>query len=187
MYCKCDISSKMHRLISIPLSLLAFQLSVAAADYLPSSETWPEPRQTGWDRNCQQWTMAEQGDTCWQLAADLHMDLQDFLDMNPQLSNDCVHNLWAGYWYCTATTVPPGLGPAVTTPHSTDSSFSTKSTDAASFSVISYKPITTPLAPGPDFPWAGSPPGFTTKSTDAASFSAIAKRGTGLPHSHTTQ
>ncbi|KAJ9150129.1 hypothetical protein NKR19_g5352 [Coniochaeta hoffmannii] len=88
--------------IIITLSLLAISLTLTAADPFPSSSTSPEPRQPGWDRNCREWSKAAPGDTCWALATRLNMSLQYFLDINPQLHDDCVHNFWAGYWYCTA-------------------------------------------------------------------------------------
>jgi hypothetical protein len=176
----------MHRLITF--SFLAIQLSITAADYFPYSETWPEPRQAGWDRNCLQWYKAETGDTCWQLVTRLNMGLQDFLDINPQLENDCVHNLWAGYWYCTAITMPPGMGPTVTTipPQNTESDFTTNAA------------ATTPLATGQANPCSFSPvpflsagwdSDFTTKSTDAASFSPITEIDTGAcePDTSTTR
>ncbi|OIW22701.1 hypothetical protein CONLIGDRAFT_650375 [Coniochaeta ligniaria NRRL 30616] len=123
----------------IILSLLAHLLSLAVADYFPVSETWPAPRQPGWDHKCTEWTKAQAGDTCWQIASKLNIDLGDFMHMNPQLQGDCVHNLWAGYWYCLGYYTPPSPGPEPSTmppPANTETDFTTKSTNAASFSVI---------------------------------------------------
>lgn len=160
--------------------LLAHWLRAAAAEYFPYSETWPEPRQPGWDRLCKLWTKAQAGNTCWKIASQLDGDVGYFLSMNPQLQGDCAHNLWAGYWYCVGHSLPAGPDPStLPPPANTETDFTTKSTDAASFSPITIQ-ITTPLTGNP---FATRPPplstetDFTTKSTDAASFSPTARLG----------
>ncbi|KAH8906456.1 hypothetical protein BR93DRAFT_938911 [Coniochaeta sp. PMI_546] len=177
------------------LSLLAHWLITAAADYFPYSETWPEPRQPGWDRACRLWAKAQKGDTCWQIASQLNIDVGYFMHMNPQLQGDCEHNLWAGYWYCLGYHIPPGPDPTtLPPPKNTETAFITKSTDRASFSVITEPQITTPLTTASlassstvtDNPFLNLPPpldtetDFTTKSTDAASFRPITPSGATL-------
>jgi len=98
----------------IILSLIAHWLSPATAHYAtyfaPGSA--PQPVQVGYDQKCTQWAQAQPGDTCYMVTQKLPMAMADFLHMNPQLRDDCQHNLWAGYWYCfgyepASTTVGP--------------------------------------------------------------------------------
>jgi hypothetical protein len=115
------------------LLLLTAMCSVAIAGFKPLNGTLPEPIQPGWDRRCVEWDRAEPADTCWALVTRLNMTLQHFYDINPQLQGDCVHNLWAGYWYCLDNTVPAGASSevATTTPQCGSTTFCTASAGTA--------------------------------------------------------
>ena len=64
----------------------------------------PSATQPGTPATCQGFRItAKQGDTCFGIAAQKHISVAAFLKANPQLSNDCVKNLWEGYPYCVPT------------------------------------------------------------------------------------
>ncbi|KAI1259210.1 hypothetical protein F5Y18DRAFT_443620 [Xylariaceae sp. FL1019] len=50
--------------------------------------------------NCHSWIKVTPGMTCYSLAPDSKITVNEFIQMNPQLKGDCQKNLWVGYSYC---------------------------------------------------------------------------------------
>jgi hypothetical protein len=64
----------------------------------------PGPVQNGVEMNCKKWHQAAAGDSCYWIAENNGIALQQFYDWNKEVNNggQCV-SLWIGYSYCVGT------------------------------------------------------------------------------------
>ena len=68
----------------------------------------PTPTQTGMVANCNNFTEAVNGDTCYGISTNVSITLTDFYDWNPAVGTNCT-NLLAGYYYCVGIALPASL------------------------------------------------------------------------------
>ncbi|PYI34514.1 LysM domain protein [Aspergillus indologenus CBS 114.80] len=70
-----------------------------------ATTTGPSPTQTGIITNCTTYYEATANDSCWSIVTEKYAYLTEaeFLAWNPAVGSDCT-GLWAGYYYCVATT-----------------------------------------------------------------------------------
>ncbi|EQL01783.1 hypothetical protein G6O67_007219 [Ophiocordyceps sinensis] len=59
--------------------------------------TWP--RQPGYHRKCRSFAWVNKGDTCWGVASQNYVSLEDFMAWNSGAGKDCA-TLWAGTYAC---------------------------------------------------------------------------------------
>lgn len=77
----------------LPLLLLnLFLVSVTAQA--------PGPVQPGQPSSCDRWYLAQQGDTCQLIAGEYALSVNQFLQWNPAINNQCTSGLLADYAYC---------------------------------------------------------------------------------------
>ena len=62
----------------------------------------PSPMQTPATPHCEQFYMANPGDTCFSIATSHGLDVPSFCSLNPVMGTGelCSTNLLAYYWYC---------------------------------------------------------------------------------------
>lgn len=62
--------------------------------------TTPTPTQSGMVSDCDDFYLVVSGDSCYDIAADAGISLDDFYDWNPAVGSDCA-SLWPDYYVCT--------------------------------------------------------------------------------------
>lgn len=72
-----------------------------------SSVVTPTPIQTDMVSNCNNFTLAKSGDTCYDIALSNSITLEDFEDWNPAVGANCT-DLFLGYYYCIGIQFPAG-------------------------------------------------------------------------------
>ncbi|KAL3486679.1 hypothetical protein BJX62DRAFT_228560 [Aspergillus germanicus] len=65
-----------------------------------SGDAAPGPTQSGIPSNCNKWHLVEEGDTCYDIAQDNNITLEQFYGWNPAVKSDCGEGFWLGNAYC---------------------------------------------------------------------------------------
>ncbi|SPQ21516.1 05f4d12e-4c34-47ca-9eeb-bd15fa2afc2d [Thermothielavioides terrestris] len=68
----------------------------------------PTPTQSGMVDNCDKFAFAVANSTCFDIAQNNSITLQDFYMWNAGVGTDC-QNLWANTYYCVGIELPPGF------------------------------------------------------------------------------
>ncbi|KAJ9211201.1 hypothetical protein DTO166G4_7227 [Paecilomyces variotii] len=96
--------------ITPPTATIASTTTTASTLILTTTTTTatiigPSPTQTGITTNCTTYYEATANDSCWSIVTEKYAYLTEteFIDWNPAVGSDCT-SLWAGYYYCVATT-----------------------------------------------------------------------------------
>ncbi|KAF5536947.1 Autolysin [Fusarium napiforme] len=61
----------------------------------------PSPVQKGINKSCNEYHRVSKGDTCYAVAQEFKIDLDEFYKWNPAVGSKC-ENLWANYYYCVS-------------------------------------------------------------------------------------
>jgi hypothetical protein len=76
--------------------------STATTSANPTITTGPDPpapTQPGASEKCLEWHTVADGDSCWAIANDAGISLDEFYQMNPGVGSNC-EALWLGYAVC---------------------------------------------------------------------------------------
>ncbi|PYH81903.1 hypothetical protein BO82DRAFT_414824 [Aspergillus uvarum CBS 121591] len=86
--------------MTTPYSILSYNTTTNPVTI--TNTNWPPSEtQTGQPSYCNNWYQATQNDDCTTIVSQYStwMDLDDFLDWNPGVGENCT-NIYYGYWYC---------------------------------------------------------------------------------------
>lgn len=75
-------------------------LSYLVNTILPQATSSPGPTHPGVSPDCTSWHIVQSGDTCTEIESFYGISHSQFLTWNPDVSEDCTQNFWAGYAYC---------------------------------------------------------------------------------------
>ncbi|KAL4734491.1 hypothetical protein BDV11DRAFT_212743 [Aspergillus similis] len=80
-------------------------ISTVTSTSTTSTSSGPSPTQSGITSSCVTYYEAENGDSCWSITTEkfAYLNETEFIEWNPAVGSDCA-DLWAGYYYCVATT-----------------------------------------------------------------------------------
>ena len=117
-------------------ALVGNVLVTRAQDSSPGGPTHPNIAP-----NCNGFHTVEEGQGCWDIQQLYDISLSDFLEWNPDVSEDCLVNFWLGSAYCVSvgppvtTTSSSSTRPPVTTTVITSSSAQSSSDQASQSSI----------------------------------------------------
>ncbi|KAK4441924.1 LysM domain-containing protein [Podospora aff. communis PSN243] len=67
----------------------------------------PAPTHPNIDERCNHWHVVQSSDDCGVVTALYSITLATFLELNPDVNNDCTTNFWGGYAYCVSISLLP--------------------------------------------------------------------------------
>ncbi|KAG8166547.1 hypothetical protein KVR01_002236 [Diaporthe batatas] len=103
----------------------------------------PGPSQPGTAQNCDKWHIVQKDDGCADLENLYNISHSQFLEWNPEVSDDCAQNFWPDYAYCVSVDATITI-----TPSTSSTTLSTRTTSPTSppvqTSSSSPPPVSTP-------------------------------------------
>ncbi len=122
-----------------PITLPTLTILSLFVSYATAQETTPAgPTQPNISKSCNAWHTVVSGDGCWSIEQNYSITHENFIQWNPDVSNDCITNFWPTYSYCVAVGAPISS--------TTSMSSSTSATTSKSTSRTITSSSTTPTA-----------------------------------------
>ncbi|KAK8092914.1 hypothetical protein PG999_014501 [Apiospora kogelbergensis] len=98
-----------------PTTLVTSTTTATTTTAAGNGITTPTPTQAGMVGNCNSFHLVVGGDSCYDIAKNSGITLDEFYSWNPAVSNTCA-SLWGGYYVCTGVIGGGGGTPTTTQP-----------------------------------------------------------------------